>query len=105
MTENARAAIRASRHAVLSTIRDFSTLMVAGLLMIVSLWDVCIGTDRFHGHRPVFCFMTLVTSRDFVLGVGCGECGKRATMPSCPKKHPKTNIWVPEMALVFIIGR
>eukprot|EP00985_Skeletonema_marinoi_P020816 scaffold12439_cov106-Skeletonema_marinoi.AAC.1 len=28
----------------------------------------------------------------------------RATMPSCPKKHPKTNVWVPEMALVFIIG-
>ena len=35
MTENARAAISASRHAVLSTIRDFSTLMVVGLLMIV----------------------------------------------------------------------
>ena len=45
MTENARAAISASRHAILSSIRDFSTLMVVDLLMIVSLWDVCITTD------------------------------------------------------------
>jgi len=45
MTENARAAISASRHAVLSTIRDFSTFMVVGVLMIVSLWDVCIAMD------------------------------------------------------------
>jgi len=45
VTENARAAISVSRHAVLSSIRDFSTLMVVGLLMIESLWDVCIATD------------------------------------------------------------
>jgi len=45
VTDNARAAISASRHDVLSSIRDFSTLMVVGLLMIESLWDVCITTD------------------------------------------------------------
>ena len=45
MTEIARAAIRANRHAALSNKGGFSTLMVIGLLLVVSLCDVCIATE------------------------------------------------------------
>ncbi len=56
MTEAARAATIASRHAALSNLREFLTIMVAGLLLVVSLWDVCIATKEISWSYRIFLF-------------------------------------------------
>ncbi len=57
MTETARVAMSARRHADLSNRREILAVMVVDLLLVVSLWGVCVAS-RYRSDFMVIDFMT-----------------------------------------------